>query len=518
MKLSGVEYQKLVESIVQAYPTKNDLAQIVMYSLEENIDAIVNSETTTQSIVFNLINWAETRGKLKNLLEIISQERPDNLELQNTIKNLLEKYSQDNKINSEHHQDNQKKNKFFSFIKLFLGILIIPIGIMSYQISQQPRLSCNDTELQKQDDSIKIIISNFNGTNSQKLENRLYQKFYDQLRSKASKIIVCLTTNTKQKIKNNLEARELGKQLLPKNDKQRDLALIIWLDESTLTGGIEFINDDMEDIPLSYDLDPENNTRNILNEEFYKKVYLFTSLGLSKVFYYKLNNSSQSQYILQNALDTLDQTLDINCNGEKLNKIAKNNEIANVYFNLGLFYEDEKSLNIKLALQYYECGLKIYNNANIHFQLASIYNKEGDKLKAKRIYTELTKSGNVSNDIKSLSFAEIGILFAKENKCSQAEQEFSKSINLDSNNGRELRAYTRLFDCQNFEGAIEDLEKLCPEPQIDKDECKEILRSYYRQLLQLEKSRQLHIVENIKKLRQSQPQRKQIINQIVGNL
>ena len=105
MKLSGVEYQKLVKSIVKAYPTKDDLAQIVMYSLEENIDAIVNSETTTQSIVFNLINWAETRGKLKNLLEIISQERPDNVELQNTIKNLLEKYSQDNKINSKDDQD-----------------------------------------------------------------------------------------------------------------------------------------------------------------------------------------------------------------------------------------------------------------------------------------------------------------------------------------------------------------------------------------------------------------------------
>ena len=512
MKLLPNDRKKLLTIILESYPDIAEIEILIRLELGENLDDIVGGSNNKQKI-FKLIEWAETRGTLIDLLNAISKDRPDNVELQETIKNLLEKSSQDNKINLEHHQDNQKKNKFFSFIKLFLGILIIPIGIMSYQIYQQPRLSCNDTELQKQDDSIKIIISNFNGTNSQKLENRLYQKFDNQLTSKASKIIVCLTTNTKQKIKNNLRARELGKQLLPENDKQRDLALIIWLDESTLTGGIEFINDDMEDIPLSYDLDAENNRRNILDDEFYKKVYLFTSFGLSKIFHYKLNNSSQSQDILQDALYKT-----INCNGEKLNKIAKNNEIANLYFNLGLFYQDEKSPNIELALQYYECGLKIYNNANIHFQLASIYNEKGDKLKAKRIYTELTKSGNVSNGIKSLSFAEIGILFAKENKCSQAEQEFSKSINLDSNNGRELRAYTRFFNCQNFEGAIEDLEKLCPEPQIDKDECKEILRSYYRQLLQLEKSRQLHIVENIKKLRQSQPQRKQIINQIVGNL
>ncbi|MCE2719712.1 MAG: effector-associated domain EAD1-containing protein [Dolichospermum sp.] len=108
MKLSGVEYQKLVESIVQAYPTKDDLAQIVMYSLEENIDAIVNSETTTQSIVFNLILWVQARGKLKNLLEIVSQERPDNVELQETIKNLLAKINNaNNTSNTNTLQDNQ---------------------------------------------------------------------------------------------------------------------------------------------------------------------------------------------------------------------------------------------------------------------------------------------------------------------------------------------------------------------------------------------------------------------------
>ncbi|MFM6250572.1 MAG: effector-associated domain EAD1-containing protein, partial [Dolichospermum sp.] len=69
-----------------------------MYSLEENIDAIVNSETTTQSIVFNLILWVQARGKLKNLLEIVSQERPDNVELQETIKNLLAKINNANNI------------------------------------------------------------------------------------------------------------------------------------------------------------------------------------------------------------------------------------------------------------------------------------------------------------------------------------------------------------------------------------------------------------------------------------
>ena len=129
---------------------------------------------------------------------------------------------------------------------------------------------------------------------------KIYQKFDDKLTSKASKIVVCLTTNTKQKITNNIEARELGKQLF--SEKNRDLVLIIWLNES-LTGGIEFINDNMPDIPLSFDLDVQNNTRNILDNKFANKVYLLTSYGLSKIFYYKLDKLVLSQEYLDNALD-----------------------------------------------------------------------------------------------------------------------------------------------------------------------------------------------------------------------
>ncbi|MFM6253936.1 MAG: hypothetical protein ACKPEQ_33145, partial [Dolichospermum sp.] len=240
--------------------------------------------------------------------------------------------------------------------------------------------------MQKQDDSIKIIISNFNGTNSQKLENRLYQKFDNQLTSKASKIIVCLTTNTKQKIKDNLKARELGKQLLPENDKQRDLALIIWLDESTLTGGIEFINDDKKDIPLSYDLDAENNRRNILDDEFYEKVYLFTSLGLSRVFYYEVHDSLQSQKILEKAINN-----SINCTKENSNKILTNQDIATLYFELGLSYEDPKFQNFKQALKSYECALLFDNkDTEIIFQMATVYEGLKNISTAKSIYTQIS--------------------------------------------------------------------------------------------------------------------------------
>lgn len=509
MKLLPNDRKKLLTIILESYPDIAEIEILIRLELGENLDDIVGGSNNKQKI-FKLIEWAETRGTLIDLLNAISKDRPDNVELQETIKNLLEKSSQDNKINLEHHQDNQKKNKFFSFIKLFLGILIIPIGIMSYQIYQQPRLSCNDTELQKQDDSIKIIISNFNGTNSQKLENRLYQKFDNQLTSKASKIIVCLTTNTKQKIKNNLEARELGKQLLPENDKQRDLALIIWLDESTLTGGIEFINDDMEDIPLSYDLDAENNRRNILDDEFYEKVYLFTSLGLSKVFYYEVHNSLQSQKILEKAINN-----SINCTKENSNKILKNQDIANLYLELGLSYEDPKFQNFKQALKSYECALLFDNkDTEIIFQMATVYEGLKNISKAKSIYTQIIAMNPVSSEIKSKSLTNRGSLLAEEKQCLKAEEDFKNAIDLDLSNGLQARAYSRFFHCQKFADAIADLEQLCS--QISSNKCQNILKNSYKiQLSTLKKSQQEDIRQELEELAQSQPKWKQIISFIL---
>ncbi|MFM6025637.1 MAG: effector-associated domain EAD1-containing protein, partial [Dolichospermum sp.] len=220
---SGVEYQKLVKSIVQAYPTKDDLAQIVMYSLEENIDAIVNSETTTQSIVFNLITWAETRGKLKNLLEILSQERPDNVELQNTIKNLLVKYSQDNRTISPNHQSDQHNNNLSLVIKsCCLGIGIIIIGFIGYNIFVEPKvpkLLCDNKQLQEKSDSIKIIIADFEGNPDPNLKTSLKEILKTQI---PSDVTIC---KFNQKVKDSSEANQLGKKLFPKDPNS---VLVIW--------------------------------------------------------------------------------------------------------------------------------------------------------------------------------------------------------------------------------------------------------------------------------------------------
>jgi len=92
MKLSGSDCEKLLKCMVEAYPNKSDLEQMVRFYLEESLDAIAKGQTTKE-IIYSLINdWAEPQGKLQDLLNAVSQDRPHKTELQETVNELLQKY------------------------------------------------------------------------------------------------------------------------------------------------------------------------------------------------------------------------------------------------------------------------------------------------------------------------------------------------------------------------------------------------------------------------------------------
>lgn len=93
MPLSGKDFKKLQNAMLQAYPNKSDLEQLVRFELNKTLEAIAGGETT-RDIIFNLIKWAESTGNWENLLNAVSQdeERYNNLELQETIQELLNKY------------------------------------------------------------------------------------------------------------------------------------------------------------------------------------------------------------------------------------------------------------------------------------------------------------------------------------------------------------------------------------------------------------------------------------------
>ncbi|MFN5892906.1 MAG: effector-associated domain EAD1-containing protein, partial [Dolichospermum sp.] len=81
MNLSGAELKKLVNAIVSAYPSKEDLAMMVQFELGENLDAISCGNNLTQ-LVFNLTTkWAIPRGKISPLIIAAYDTNPDNPEL-----------------------------------------------------------------------------------------------------------------------------------------------------------------------------------------------------------------------------------------------------------------------------------------------------------------------------------------------------------------------------------------------------------------------------------------------------
>ncbi|MFM6674415.1 MAG: tetratricopeptide repeat protein, partial [Dolichospermum sp.] len=197
------------------------------------------------------------------------------------------------------------------------------------------------------------------------------------------------------------------------------------------------------------------------------------------------------------------------------NKILKNQDIATLYFELGLSYEDPKFQNFKQALKSYECALLFDNkDTEIIFQMATVYEGLKNISKAKSIYTQIIAMNPVSSEIKSKSLTNRGSLLAEEKQCLKAEEDFKNAIDLDLSNGLQARAYSRFFHCQKFADAIADLEQLCS--QIGSNKCQNILKNSYKiQLSTLKKSQQEDIRQELEELAQSQPKWKQIISFIL---
>ena len=75
MKLIGDELPKLQQALLTAFPTPAALAQMVRGALDENLAAIAGGGNLTE-VVFNLISWAETEGRLMELLTKALQANP----------------------------------------------------------------------------------------------------------------------------------------------------------------------------------------------------------------------------------------------------------------------------------------------------------------------------------------------------------------------------------------------------------------------------------------------------------
>lgn len=80
MKLSGPQLKQLQEVLLAAFIDQNSLKQMVRFGLDENLDAIAPGKTNLSEIVFDLLLWAESKGRIEELVRAASETSPNIME------------------------------------------------------------------------------------------------------------------------------------------------------------------------------------------------------------------------------------------------------------------------------------------------------------------------------------------------------------------------------------------------------------------------------------------------------
>jgi hypothetical protein len=514
MKLSGKDLEKLVGVMLSAYPDKNNLEQLVRFNLDQSLDEIVK-EQTTKDMIFQLISWVQARGKLIDLLNAIAEDRPNHVELQNTIKNLQKKYSQLSPDQDD--QSSPKKNKLSLFIWYFLGILIIPTGIIGYKfydIYYQPKLACDDPQLQKQDNSIKIVVPDFAGNPDPDLKTSLKEILKTQI---PSDVTIC---KFNQKVKESSEANQLGKRLFPKHPNS---VLVIWGRSSqfSFSGGIESIDDNSNDILLDISLDEKDQSK--FKDTSLTTLDLQINYGIASLYYFQdnKNNTWNSQRLLERKLAGIigckvnneivttnyNQLTDINL--KQIKKIA-----AESYSLLGDSYLENK--NFENAIESYKCSYNFEIDQNkrdiLLLEQAAIYDQHLNNIEQSlKIYQKVINEG--TNDSKTRALVSQAMIFAIRKECPKAEKNLAEVINknLDIPYGLHARSHIRLFNCPNkLLGAIEDLSKFY---EIDPKNSQNAIDSYSQTIRN--RSDYQQIVSELQEIQKTHPEWKQLINQLL---
>ena len=94
MTLGGEEFKQLECALLSAFPKRFDLRRMVRFGIEgQTLEKISNGKNVEEDI-FNLIDWADANGKIKQLLTAADKENPDNPELKCLCQQWLSQASQ----------------------------------------------------------------------------------------------------------------------------------------------------------------------------------------------------------------------------------------------------------------------------------------------------------------------------------------------------------------------------------------------------------------------------------------
>jgi V8-like Glu-specific endopeptidase len=81
IELRGPEFLQLEEALASAFPDRNSLERMVRYKLDENLEQIAGAEFFSD-VLFGLIQWAESQGRVLDLVTAAREANPGNVLLQ----------------------------------------------------------------------------------------------------------------------------------------------------------------------------------------------------------------------------------------------------------------------------------------------------------------------------------------------------------------------------------------------------------------------------------------------------
>lgn len=80
MKLKGGDFKVLQDAVMAAYPDEPKLRRMIRQYMQQNLAAIAGGSDLSET-VFNLLVWAESRGKIEALIRAALEDNPESEEM-----------------------------------------------------------------------------------------------------------------------------------------------------------------------------------------------------------------------------------------------------------------------------------------------------------------------------------------------------------------------------------------------------------------------------------------------------
>ncbi len=86
---SGQFYKELQDTLIDAFPEKSSLEQMLWFELDKKLDVIAGGEGNYRVVVFKLIKIAEAENWVEGLIDAARKSNPGNPKLKNVAKKIL---------------------------------------------------------------------------------------------------------------------------------------------------------------------------------------------------------------------------------------------------------------------------------------------------------------------------------------------------------------------------------------------------------------------------------------------